>query len=127
MQTAEIAQHVSVKDAPDGTLSVIQIKDAFLNYATSDDLMTRLKEMCRERVDRGVRSLAIDLTSVTVMDSCGLSMLIAMKKIAGSAGGSVCLFGLSPMVRRLFGVTKLESVFLIRDDEVSALDAMKAA
>ncbi len=126
MQAADLAFHVTVKDSLDGTVSVFRIKDAFLNYASSDGLMTTLKDLCRERTARGARAFVVDLSAVTVMDSCGLSMLIAMKRTAGQSGARFTLFGLSPMVRRLFAITKLDNVFEIHDDERAALAALAA-
>ena len=127
MQTADLSVHLSVKECADGAVAVVKLKDAFLNYASSEGLLTGLKDVCREKSARGVRGFAVDLSAVTVMDSCGLSMLIAMKKTAEAAGAKLSVFGLSPMVRRLFSVTKLEGVFRIRDDERSAVAAALGA
>lgn len=125
MQTADLSVHLAVKDC--GPVTVVKIKDAFLNYASSEGLLNGLKDVCREKCASGARGFAVDLSSVTVMDSCGLSMLIAMKKAAEAGGAKLSLFGLSPMVRRLFSVTKLEGVFRIRDDERGATTAVLAA
>ena len=127
MSSADLAFHLSVKDLPDGDACVLQIKDAFLNYASSDELKTNLKEICRERILRGVRGFALDLSRVTVMDSCGLSVLISLKKLVESEGARLSLFGLSPMIQRLFEITKLENVFAICADESTALAGFASA
>jgi anti-anti-sigma factor len=127
MQTADLGFHLAVRDAAEGAVSVVRIKDAFLNYASSEGLMSGLKDVCKERVAHGVRAFVVDLSAVTVMDSCGLSMLIAMKKTAETAGAKISLFGLSPMVRRLFAATKLENVFKICDDERAAMTLLGVA
>jgi anti-sigma B factor antagonist len=124
--STDLAAHLSVKDSTDGSVCVIRFKDAFLNYASSESLLSEMKTLCAEKIAHGARGIVVDLTAVTVMDSCGLSMLIAMKRSAAAAGAHLRLFGLAPMVRRLFVVTKLESVFDIRADESSAVQSLAA-
>jgi anti-sigma B factor antagonist len=124
MSTADLAFHLSIRDVPEEGVSVLQIKDAFLNYASSEDLKTNLKEQCRARLAHGVRRFAIDLSRVNVMDSCGLSVLISMKKLVESENAHMSLFGLSPMIRRLLEITKLDTVFDVRPDEQSCVAAL---
>ncbi len=119
------SEHVVVSELDDGALRV-RFQDAFLNYATSETLAADVKSLCRSGTARGARRFLVDLTAVTVMDSCGLSMLVAMKRAAEDGGARLVLFGLSPMIRRLFAVTKVERVFDIRDDENAALASFAA-
>ena len=123
MQAGQSALHLSAKDPPQGGASVLQIKDAFLNYASSEELKDDLKNLCRERMARGVREFVVDLSTVKVMDSCGLSVLIGVKKLVEPEGGRLCLIGLSPMICHLFTITKLDRVFEIHEDERTAVDA----
>ena len=123
MSSTDLAFHLSVTDLPEAGVSVVQIKDAFLNYASSDELKINLKELCRARMTGGLRTFAFDLSRVTVMDSCGLSVLISVKKLVEGEGGRIGLFGLSPMIQRLFEITKLQNIFEIYPDENSALAA----
>jgi len=121
MNESDASDHLAVTQIADGDVVVVKFKDAFLNYETSENLAADIKSLCRERADAGARWFVADLTAVTVMDSCGLSMLVAMKHAAEAAGAHVRLFGLAPMIRRLFVVTKVERVFDICDDERAAL------
>lgn len=127
MSVTDLAFHLSVRDLDGGRVSVLQIKDAFLNYASADELKTNIKAVCRERIHRGVKGFAVDVSRVTVMDSCGLSVLISIKKLVESEGARMALCGLSPMIKRLFEITKLEQVFEIRTDEQAAVVALGAA
>lgn len=127
MSVSDLAFHLSVRDLDGGSVSVLQIKDAFLNYASSDELKANIKTVCRERINRGVKGFAVDVSRVTVMDSCGLSVLISIKKLVESEGARMALCGLSPMIRRLFEITKLEQVFEIRQDEQAAVVALSTA
>jgi len=124
MSGTDLAFHLSVRDVPEGGVAVLQIKDAFLNYASSEELKTSIKDLCRARLAGGVRRFAVDVSRVTVMDSCGLSVLISMKKLVEGESARMSLFGLSPMIQRLFEITKLENVFDIRADERSCMTAL---
>ena len=123
MSSTDLAFHLAVTDLPDSRVSVVQIKDACLNYASSDELKTNLRELCRERLSAGVKGFAVDLSRVTVMDSCGLSVLISVKKLVEGEGARLSIFGLSPMIRKLFEITKLESIFDIFPDEAATVAA----
>jgi anti-anti-sigma factor len=121
MNATDPAAHIDVTDVDGGAGVLVRFRDAFLNYATSERLATDLKTLCRERSAGGVRWFVVDLSSVVVMDSCGLSMLVAMKRTAEAGGARLRLFGLSETIRKLFEVTKIERVFDICADERAAL------
>ena len=127
MPDAEPSLHVSVNDAPDSPCCTVQIKDAFLNYALSEELKRDLKELCKTRLQKGIRGFVFDLEPVTVMDSCGLSILISVKKLIECDGGRMGLASLSPMIARLFEITKLNNAFDIHSDPRTALAAMARA
>jgi len=77
-----------------------------------------LKEaLTRNVVDRPQRVL-IDLSNVDFIDSTGLGVLVYLLKLMGE-GGRVVVTGAKPVVRRLFEVTKLDTVFLLFDDEAT--------
>jgi anti-anti-sigma factor len=124
MGSSDLSVHLVVEECSGGAVAVIKIKDAFLNYASSEGLLEGLKDACRAKSAKGVRAFVVDLSSVTVMDSCGLSMLIATKKVISQGGGQLSVFGLSPVVRRLFSVTRLEGVFRVRDNQDAAVAAV---
>ncbi len=125
MVHTDFESHVSVEDAPEAGVCTVQLKDAFLNYALSDELKRTLKELCKERMTRGIRGFVFDLAPVTVMDSCGLSILISVKKMIECDGGRLGLASLSPMIARLFEITKLEQAFDIHVDPPSAFAAIR--
>ena len=108
-----VSLRLKVSDDPDRSITTLTPRDAYLNYAFADQLRGPVKEIVSQRLEGGVHHIVMDLTNVDVMDSCGLSVLIGLKKLTeeGQASFSVC--GLAPMVRRLFKLTKLERVFAI--------------
>jgi anti-sigma B factor antagonist len=119
----DLSAHIVAEDAAPGVCT-LRIKDALLNYAMGEDLKRGLVGVCRARVGAGTRGFVFDLSRVSVMDSGGLSALISVKKLVEEQGGRMSLFALSPMIRRLFELTKLDRVFEIHDSEAQALSAL---
>lgn len=70
---------------------------------------------------QGDSKLVLDLSELTFCDSSGLSVLISALKAARGKGGNVVLAGLTPSIRALIELTRLQQVFEIFDDaEVAA-------
>ncbi|MDG4594383.1 MAG: STAS domain-containing protein [Candidatus Contendobacter sp.] len=72
-------------------------------------------------VEAGNGKLVLDLKGVGFMDSSGLSVLVSVFKAARAKGGDMVLLGLSPTVRSLIELTRLQHIFSIFDDEATAL------
>lgn len=121
MPETETGEHMDLSDAADGTSCTIRLRDAFLNYAYADQLKDGVKGACRERLDHGVRRFVVDLSAVDLMDSCGLSVLIGIRKLVAGAGGNVAVVATSPTLLRLFEITRLNTVLQVVGDEPSAL------
>jgi anti-anti-sigma factor len=125
MLDADLSYRVSVRDAAGGTVTVIQLKDAFLNYSFAEQLKRNLKEVCKQRLQSGVRSFVVDLSPVNVMDSCGLSVLVGLKKLIEAEEARLSLVAVSPMILRLFSITRLDKVFEIHPTEEAATAALQ--
>ena len=82
-----------------------------------------------ERVGRllvesaGAPRVVLNLSNVEYVSSTFLGRLLAMQKRIDTAGGSLVLAGLNPVVREIFQVTKLESFFTFADSPAAADDA----
>jgi anti-sigma B factor antagonist len=68
----------------------------------------------------GVRTIVLDLTSVSSIDSSGVGTLVGNAKAIASVGGSLRLVGLNDRVRRVLERTNLERYFKIHDDPAEA-------
>ncbi|MCE9634233.1 MAG: STAS domain-containing protein [Planctomycetes bacterium] len=128
----ELRYRVDVRDEPTpdggaGGSCTIRLRDAVLNYSFSDQLKGALKDICTTRIDRGARRFVIDLSAVNVMDSCGLSVLIGLRKVVSAAGGRMVVVATSPILLRLFTITRLDGVFEIVRDEAAAAAAFERA
>ncbi|MDD5423369.1 MAG: STAS domain-containing protein [Candidatus Omnitrophota bacterium] len=65
--------------------------------------------------------IVINLTKVTYVDSSGLATLVETLKNMKAYGGRLRLTGLSPKIKSLFEITKLEKLFEIMADEEEAI------
>jgi len=76
-------------------------------------------------VEQGNGNLILDLAEVGFMDSSGLSVLVSVFKAARLKSGDVVLLHLTPNVRSLIELTRLQQVFSIFDDEAAALTRLR--
>lgn len=76
-------------------------------------------------LDQGGRQVVVDLAEVGFMDSTGLLVLVSASNRLRKLGGDLRVASPSPVVLRLLGVTRMETVFSIfgSRDEALALDA----
>ena len=80
-----------------------------------------LKQKALEALEDGERKFLIDFTSTGYIDSSGLGVLVSMSKKIREAGGELRLVGLNEDLRTLFELTKLDSLFAIKDNMDEAL------
>ncbi len=86
---------------------------------TSGELRAQLKTALMERAN----PVVVDLTEVAFIDSSGLATLIEALQATAKYGGRLRLCGLRPEVRNLFELSKLTSIFDLRDTRQDALDS----
>lgn len=126
MLETQIAHHLRVQDLSESQTTLLKPLDEHLNYAHAEVLKTGLKAACAERLEAGCRRFVLDLSGVNVMDSCGLSVLISVKKLLDQEGAALLMAGPSPMIKRLLVITKLDRVFDIEpsvDEAIATLSA----
>ncbi len=63
------------------------------------------------------RRLILDLRDVPYMDSSGVGTLVEILRRVKDYKGTMALVGLTPRVRSVFEITKLDQFFTIRDTE----------
>lgn len=89
---------------------VITVDETRLDAA----IATRFKDRMREIVTKVCIPVLIDMRRVDFMDSSGLGAMIAVHK-AMPHGIGLTLDGLTPNVDRVFRLTRMDSVFAIRN------------
>ena len=73
-----------------------------------------LREAVTDAVQAGVRKLTVDLRGVTYIDSSGLGMLVGAHKRMAMVGGTLTVRCSAQRVLRLFELTGLDRVLVIR-------------
>jgi anti-sigma B factor antagonist len=84
-----------------------------------------LRDTIRELSEQGHHFILLNLAGVDFIDSAGLGELVRTHATIRSHGGNVKLVNPSRTVYDLLRVTKLDRVFDIERDEVTALDAFR--
>jgi anti-sigma B factor antagonist len=81
----------------------------------------------RELVDEGRTNILLDMGRVKWINSTGLGILIRGFSTIQKTGGAMKIFNLSERIDNLFSTTKLNIVFEVFENEVSALRSFKPA
>lgn len=89
---------------------LVVVEEARLDAAVA----TAFKDRMRQATAEGGSVIALDLSRVDFMDSSGLGALIAVLK-AIPTGRRLELLGLRPNVERVLRLTRMDSVFIVRD------------
>ena len=93
-----------------------------MDQVHADQLLATLDDV----VAKGHNKVILNLHDLQYMNSTGLNILINVLTRTRNAGGDAIISGLSPSVRQLFVVTKLDSVFTITGGVDEALAKLKA-
>lgn len=72
------------------------------------------KDAFRAALTPGAHEVVLDLSAVEFLDSSGLGALVAVMKLV-SPGRGFALTGLTQPVRKVFTLTRMDSVFTIRE------------
>ncbi|WP_146347066.1 STAS domain-containing protein [Phaeobacter marinintestinus] len=81
----------------------------------------QFKEDMRKETDSGPDRIILDLSGVEFIDSSGLGAIVASMKQLGK-GRSLDLAGLTPMVDKVFRLTRMDTVFDLYPTLQDAMD-----
>ena len=84
-----------------------------------------LRDQIRDLIGKGEKKLLLNLGDVTYIDSSGIGELVSAFTTVRNQGGELKLLNLTKKVHDLLQITKLYTVFDIKDDETSAVKAFK--
>ena len=82
-----------------------------------------LRDTVRELLSKGQKKLLLNLGEVTYIDSSGIGELVSAFTTVRNQGGELKLLNLTKKVNDLLQITKLYTVFDVRDDEAGAVKA----
>ena len=84
-----------------------------------------LRDTIRDVLSQGNKKILLNLGDVTYIDSSGIGELVSGFTSVRNQGGELKLLNLTKKVHDLLQITKLYTVFDVKDDEASAISAFK--
>lgn len=120
-QTAfEIGNHMEVEARNFDGITVVRLGGPRLDAAQS----VRFKEALRDISDNGADHILLDMSNITFMDSSGLGAIVTVLKQMGQAK-TLELAGLTPIVAKVFALTRMDKVFRLHDSVDAALSSCR--
>ena len=86
---------------------------------------TVLRETVKDLLSKGQRKILLNLADVTYIDSSGIGELVSAFTSVRNQGGDLKLLKLTKKVHDLLQITKLYTVFDVKDDEAGAIQSFK--
>ena len=82
-----------------------------------------LRDSIRDVLAKGSNKILLNLGEISYIDSSGIGELVSAFTTVKNAGGELKLLNLTKKVHDLLQITKLYTVFDVKDDETSAVAA----
>ncbi len=80
-----------------------------------------LRDVVRDLLSKGNKKILANLADVNYIDSSGIGELVSAFTTVKNQGGELKLLNLTKKVHDLLQITKLYTVFDVKDDEASAI------
>lgn len=100
-----------------GTVTILDMRGRITLGNEIEDLRSAVRSL----VAKGQKKIILNLAEVDYIDSSGVGELVGCFTTVRNAGGELKLLNLSQKVHDVLQVTKLYTVFDIRDDEFNAV------
>jgi anti-sigma B factor antagonist len=81
------------------------------------------KALLGEIKEKHIAKVFLNLKNVRYIDSSGIASLVEGLKASRDSGSRLILFGLSPSVREVMELSRLQKIFEIYDNEEQALSS----
>jgi len=88
---------------------------------TLGDETGQLRSAVSDLLEKGKKKIVLNLAGVSYIDSSGVGELVGSYTTVRNRGGELKLLNLTKKVHDVLQVTKLYTVFDIKDDEFSAI------
>jgi len=82
-----------------------------------------LRDLVRDLIAKGQKKILLNLGDVTYIDSSGIGELVSAYTTVRNQAGDLKLLHLTKKVHDLLQITKLYTVFDVKDDEAAAVAA----
>ena len=80
-----------------------------------------LRDAVRDVLAKGTKHILLNLAEITYIDSSGIGELVSAFTTTKNQGGELKLLNLTKKVHDLLQITKLYTVFDVKDDEAAAV------
>lgn len=107
---------VASEPLPDG---VVLVPSGEIDLARSPSMRTQVAEAMK----RSPKRVVIDLSKVPYMDSSGVATLVEALQGTRRSGAKLLLCSLTPRVRSILEISRLDTVFTIVADRAAAASA----
>lgn len=94
-----------------------------MNALTMCEEFTELKDLVGS--DWASQKVALGFSQASYIDSAAIGWLLSLHKAMDQAGGKLVLHSMSPSVRRVLTMMRLESVLNLADDHPQAVALLK--
>ena len=84
-----------------------------------------LRDSVKDLLTKGQKKILLNLGDVNYIDSSGIGELVSAYTTVKNQGGELKLLNLTKKVHDLLQITKLYTVFDVKDDETSAVKAFR--
>jgi len=84
-----------------------------------------LRDTVRDLVGKGNKKILLNLGEVNYIDSSGIGEMVSAFNSVRNQGGELKLLNLTKKVHDLLQITKLYTVFDVKDDETAAIKSFK--
>jgi anti-sigma B factor antagonist len=81
----------------------------------------KLRDTIRQLISEGKKKIVLNLAQVDYIDSSGVGELVSGFTTVRNAGGELKLLSLTKKVQDILNVTKLYTVFDVKEDEFTAV------
>jgi anti-sigma B factor antagonist len=82
-----------------------------------------LRDTIKDLLSKGQKKILLNLGDVSYIDSSGIGELVSAFTSVRNQGGELKLLNLTKKVHDLLQITKLYTVFDVKDDEAAAIAA----
>jgi anti-sigma B factor antagonist len=102
-----------------GDVTILDLKGK-ITIGTGD---VQLRNAVQDVMNSGASKVLINMGGVSTIDSSGIGELVSAYTSVRNQGGELKLLNLTKKIRDLLQITKLYTVFDVKDDEASAVSA----
>lgn len=85
-----------------------------------------LRDAIKDVLSKGQNKILLNMADISYIDSSGLGELVSAFTTVKNAGGELKLLQLAKKVKDVLQITKLYTVFDIKDDEAAAISSFNA-